>query len=460
MSMGIQQQQLTEAAIHGLPNEILADIFDTIVKSVHESAQLVLVTLEQVCRRWRSVLLATPTLWTCVTIQHPRARPRHPLSRMRAYLTRSGACPLYVRLTDSDDVQAFLPFLLPHIGRIRHLAIDGRTVEGLHRIAAFFRDLAAPELLYLKFTLNFHTPPLAVQQALMPMTVFAGGTPNLTHVHIQLSGALDVFPLHIPENTASLKITPYPTTVASACLHSALDVVHNLTEILVHGQLIPVNTSAYGMDTIEAPRLRRLTQVVGRRRSTSFWPAVLRAPMLEHITLYARERRDLEGFFGDAPESFDDLAIPEQPMLRSLTIATKHYKGHRCDNPPWRGCEALRICSHLHNVLATVRHLTLVNVCRGGEVLADMLAWTPEGQRMPNLGIVEVSSPSMDWERLCGMLDLRRDAGYPLRVVGLTPAAVEEGADHLCSRVEVIREFSETEALRDPFADGQVMDGL
>ena len=46
MSMGIQQLQLTEAAIHGLPNELLADIFDTTVKSVHENAQLVLVTLE------------------------------------------------------------------------------------------------------------------------------------------------------------------------------------------------------------------------------------------------------------------------------------------------------------------------------------------------------------------------------------------------------------------------------
>ena len=44
--MGIQQLQLSEAAIHDLPNELLADIFDTTVKSVHESAELVLVTLE------------------------------------------------------------------------------------------------------------------------------------------------------------------------------------------------------------------------------------------------------------------------------------------------------------------------------------------------------------------------------------------------------------------------------
>ena len=47
MSMGIQQQlELSEAAIHGLPNELLADIFDTTVKSVQESAELVLVALE------------------------------------------------------------------------------------------------------------------------------------------------------------------------------------------------------------------------------------------------------------------------------------------------------------------------------------------------------------------------------------------------------------------------------
>ena len=46
MSMGIQQLTLSEAAIHGLPNELLADIFDTTVKSVHENAQPVLVTLE------------------------------------------------------------------------------------------------------------------------------------------------------------------------------------------------------------------------------------------------------------------------------------------------------------------------------------------------------------------------------------------------------------------------------
>ena len=35
-----------DAPIHMLPFELLADIFDTTVKSVQESAELVLVTLE------------------------------------------------------------------------------------------------------------------------------------------------------------------------------------------------------------------------------------------------------------------------------------------------------------------------------------------------------------------------------------------------------------------------------
>ncbi|KAL1748959.1 hypothetical protein HDZ31DRAFT_79311 [Schizophyllum fasciatum] len=428
MTMEIQQPIHNEAAINCLPDELLSVIFEAIVRSASECAELLLVVLERICRRWRSVLMATPTLWTL----------------MRAYLMRSGAY--------SDDVGELVPLLRQHARRIRSLSITGRTVEGLHDLTSSLRDLAAPELRYLQFALSFHTPPLAIQQSLMPMTVFAGGTPNLTRVDLQLSGALDVFPLHIPETTISLRVTPYPATIASSGLHSAFDIVHNLTEIYVHGELVPVNPDAYGMDVIEAPQLRRLTQSVGRRRTTSFWPAILRAPMLEHITLLAREQRDLEGFLGDAPASFEDHAFPEQPMLHSFTIASKQYKGHCCDNAPWRVCEALRVCTHLHNVLASVRHLTLVNICRGGKVLADLLARTPDGQRMPELGVVDVSSPSMDWERLCHMLDYRRDAGFPLRVIGLTPEAVEEGADHLCSRVEIVRQFFDVVAVQDPFA--------
>ncbi|TRM65864.1 hypothetical protein BD626DRAFT_546297 [Schizophyllum amplum] len=448
------------AAAHGIPNEVLAKIFEICVQDDAEQADRMLSMLEQICRRWRSVLLGTPTLWTHITLQHPNLRPRNQLSLMSAYLRRSGGCPLYVWLTDADDLDDFLPLLQSHANRLRYLSVNGRTFEGLHRIAASLRDLPAPELRRLQFTINSHPPSRAVQQSLMPMSMFKGGTPKLTHVHVQLAGALDVFPLQVPETTASLKITPYPTTIPLNGLRNVLYNLHNLTELTVHGDLVPVHSMAYTADVVEAPQLRRLIQFVGRRHCTSLWPAVLRAPTLEHITLFAREAGKLRDFCDDGPMAMATGPFPEQPALRSFTLAARPFDNHRCDDSIWGRCRAMHLCSQFHDALVSVRHLTLVNICRGGEVLEDMLALAPDGPRMPHIQVVDVSSPSIDWERLRHALELRKSEGHPLHGIGLPCAVFDEGAAHLLASVEVVRQFSEAAAIEDPFFAGQPMTGL
>lgn len=55
-------------------------------------------TLSQVCRYWRSVALATPTLWSSITMNKPERRD---FATIRLWLDRSGSSPLHLSLVET-----------------------------------------------------------------------------------------------------------------------------------------------------------------------------------------------------------------------------------------------------------------------------------------------------------------------------------------------------------------------
>ena len=70
----------TYVPINKLPPEILSKIFE------YHTHELPLVGATHVCRYWRSVLISSPSFWTCLQFRS--------VNRTLAYLERSKAAPI------------------------------------------------------------------------------------------------------------------------------------------------------------------------------------------------------------------------------------------------------------------------------------------------------------------------------------------------------------------------------
>ncbi|KAH7913360.1 hypothetical protein BJ138DRAFT_1111533 [Hygrophoropsis aurantiaca] len=128
----------SRTSIHQLPAEILLLIFE-IIKSdlaVHfhklsapRQTKVpkwpVEVIISHICTFWRSLVLAAPSLWITININVLSGPHRHlPFDRVHAYLTRSGALPIDIRIVDDLDPSAsitpfrkLLSMLISHLSR-------------------------------------------------------------------------------------------------------------------------------------------------------------------------------------------------------------------------------------------------------------------------------------------------------------------------------------------------------
>ncbi|KIK34813.1 hypothetical protein CY34DRAFT_812655 [Suillus luteus UH-Slu-Lm8-n1] len=117
-----------------LPTEVLSQIFHYCLPEIGEFQHLkppsVLeapMLLTSVCRRWREVAIATPTLWCelLVAIDCKDQWRKRRIFCYKSWLKRSRGCPLSLELfTDSPyNWSKILPFLRPHANRISSLCI-------------------------------------------------------------------------------------------------------------------------------------------------------------------------------------------------------------------------------------------------------------------------------------------------------------------------------------------------
>ncbi|RPD55705.1 hypothetical protein L226DRAFT_516291, partial [Lentinus tigrinus ALCF2SS1-7] len=125
----------TVAPIHCLPNEVLSRV---IAHSWHDRNSL---RLAHVCRRWRSVVLATPEFWVNAarrdTLTISARRPRDLRGYIAALLERSGNHAIEPSFDTFDST--LHGSLGPHLWRIRSLTVRGfHTVED---VAGLFRLL-------------------------------------------------------------------------------------------------------------------------------------------------------------------------------------------------------------------------------------------------------------------------------------------------------------------------------
>ncbi|OCH89203.1 hypothetical protein OBBRIDRAFT_813261 [Obba rivulosa] len=118
----IQREQIlaSQALICRIPPEILSRIFEL---GAHEDAHLLNI-ISLVSRHWYNVILATPSLWTCLILDIEWGYGRVPefIRKARLYMDRSQACKFAVHLecryVDSEtDLRDILIVIKPHLHR-------------------------------------------------------------------------------------------------------------------------------------------------------------------------------------------------------------------------------------------------------------------------------------------------------------------------------------------------------
>ena len=119
------------------PPEILLGVLE------YRTNEQDLVAATHVCRYWRSILISTPSLWTCFQFHS-----RYDLDRTLTYLERSKSAPINVSVNPGvPQGPEVLKCLAPHITRTRSLIIQGS--HGIH-VASFFFCNPTPSLQHLE----------------------------------------------------------------------------------------------------------------------------------------------------------------------------------------------------------------------------------------------------------------------------------------------------------------------
>ncbi|KAG7086002.1 hypothetical protein E1B28_003525 [Marasmius oreades] len=137
--------------IFRLPNELLVLVFERCVDTYtgHTlSKHAIPWVLAQTCRRWRHVVLRTPSLWNPIRID-TRRLPQSPIQMMKSWLERSQtvllSCTALIDAppSEADVEEQIFQQVLAHSHRWGHLAIELRA-----RCDLYYRFASAKHLFF------------------------------------------------------------------------------------------------------------------------------------------------------------------------------------------------------------------------------------------------------------------------------------------------------------------------
>ncbi|KAJ7849336.1 hypothetical protein B0H13DRAFT_2088735 [Mycena leptocephala] len=167
-----------------LPNELLAAVVvagqEEPVADSQPRAFNPEWTLSHVCRRFRDLIVGSPTLWTII---YADFETEGSMKIFRLYLERSGACNVSAtlrgsrRLLDEYDLPAErsrFSQIVPYVNRIWRLRVVLSTEWG-REVLACFRDATAPNLQHLEI-INY---PPGFNDDRSTVEMFSSGAPRL-----------------------------------------------------------------------------------------------------------------------------------------------------------------------------------------------------------------------------------------------------------------------------------------
>ncbi|KAF7366412.1 F-box domain-containing protein [Mycena sanguinolenta] len=307
-----------------LPNEIISEIF------VHTlprypicpplAGALSPTSLIQICRKWRAVALATPTLWRAIEFRYyfdyesytPAWRcPTFQIGD--AWLGRSGSCPLSMSIDTVGVECALLSAIVPHRARWEHLKLSIEDAKSLPRLF----DGPAPLLRHLDLSLScyqqfeFHAVDLPQLRSVM-----------IRFFHEHWAHAVKI---RLPwAQLTSLVLWAVPSSMMVSILHQAPSLVHCVLGFPPKREL-----SSFGGEHITLPCLETL---VLETLILETQPLVAREDFLLNLSVPALRRLEFnDGTLGSNPvlltESTSVLA-PRSAMRACLPHPLRSPRGH------------------------------------------------------------------------------------------------------------------------------------
>lgn len=278
-----------------LPSELLLNTFQEAVRGEGSQCVRIAITISHVSRRWRSLAVTTPGLWT-----HACISPAISATTLAAYVSRSSPLPLDVyvmewrgNMGDPDGLhfeQAF-KVMAVSIARWRSLTV---------------LDTSDAYLTYLLPNLRNSGPFQSLEHVLMRgHGGYNGAYPFSPTTVAPLLKVLDIEDLPLPENFSILDRSTETLSLTTLCLRGSMGPFHamtpstsfrallvsapNLTVLSLHGDPINFVREDFGgsIPHLDAPNLDTLILRPGSR-IVHFLPLLLnalRAPALRHYEL-------------------------------------------------------------------------------------------------------------------------------------------------------------------------------
>jgi len=259
-----------------LPDEILTAIFSMrmlddkfeLSPTSRRDGSRAMRIVSQVCRRWREVALATPTLWTNIDFDHTFGEWKTELLR------RTKNTPLDVDIWfDDDEGCDDHASTLEHIGRFASLQAyvspdkNGR-IKGYSLWAALKNP--TPLLKSLKIFVEPDTPPTPLPKQLFkePMLNFRELSLNNCYVSLSKPSLTGLTKLHVkcPMRLLDGKEL-YPTVPAWLKI---INTMASLQHLNIDGAFSPIPSNLRGLTVIHLPELTHLRIVGEVAQCTSF----------------------------------------------------------------------------------------------------------------------------------------------------------------------------------------------
>lgn len=224
---------LTCSHINRLPSELISKIFE--IASEDQDGAIVL--LSHVCRDWRHIALSSPRAWSKVLVDLSPSSTHPQASKALAYLARSGACPLDIRLITSNACPSdVIPALYETFPRWRTFSFDcsssGISSEVIKSLAGH-----APVLEELRLVFEPASRAHGDSSPRIPSN-FSVQAPSLRVLHlngfgINLEWASTLTNLHTLELTQN---SSHPLSY-NALLHVLAGCASSLRTLKIHGSV-------------------------------------------------------------------------------------------------------------------------------------------------------------------------------------------------------------------------------
>jgi hypothetical protein len=216
-----------------LPKKKTSDVKDYWMKEEEEEEEKdgfpVEVVVSHVCRRWRSISLGCPMLWTSFQYEVRHPADARPLQRFDSYAERSVALPLRIWFNFLSTGASSTPVnvqlvqkALHHAHRWQRFTLYSNDLTVIHPFH-LLRDLPVPMLEYLTLEpgVDANRDVLASYSAIAKMTgpsILRGGAPKLTYLMLAGLG-VNLLP---PLSTSQFYASSRSRSRYSQCLNSIL----------------------------------------------------------------------------------------------------------------------------------------------------------------------------------------------------------------------------------------------